>query len=219
MSLKKDNDVDESRRSLLKGVSAGAAGAAIASALATLGAPMVAGAAEEKKAESSFFKDLPPWPKGTDGHIYDHLFCTQFKEKSLAPEFVPSPCAYFRGDAHLPGAKMNMGWQQFVKGYKLEVMSHHHDVDEYLIFLGCEFPDLIGSFDAEIEIFIGKEYERHIVNKATVLYIPAGVEHNPCDIRKVNKPFMFSALHLSPYFNHINQKGGYMEFRKGFAAD
>ena len=218
MSSKKDNEVDEGRRDFFKGVSAGAAGMAIASALTQLGAPNLAQGQEDDK-NNFKMPEPPPWPKGTDGHIYDHLFCTQFKEKSLAPEFVPSPCAYFRGDAHLPGAKMNMGWQQFVKGYKLELMSHHHDVDEYLIFLGCEFPDLIGSFDAEIEIFIGKEYERHIVNKATVLYIPAGVEHNPCDIRKVNKPFMFSALHLAPYFNHINQKGGYMEFKKGFAAD
>ena len=106
-------------------------------------------------------------------------------------------------------------------GYMPEAVPLYDDmlVDEYLIFLGCEFPDLVGSFDAEIEIFIGKEYERHIVNKATVLYIPAGVEHNPCDIRRVGKPFMFSALHLAPYFNHINQRGEYMVFRKGFAAD
>lgn len=216
MSSKKDDDVNGERRDFFKGVTAGAAGLAIASALTQLGAPNLVEAQEKKEFKMPVY---PPWPKGTDGNLYDHLFCTEFKEKSLAPEFVPSPCAYFRGDAHLKGAKMNMGFQQFVKPYKLEQISHHHDVDEYLIFLGCEFPDLISSFDAEIEIFVGDEYERHIVNKATVFYVPAGLEHNPCEIRKVNKPFMFSALHLSPYFNHINQNGDYMEFKKGFAAD
>lgn len=218
MSSKKDSEVDEGRRDFFKGVSAGAAGMAIASALTQLGAPQLAQAAEPKDGEFKMPVD-PPWPKGTDGNKYDHLFCTNFRENSFVPEVVPGPHAYFRGAAHLPGAKMNMGWQQFLKPYKLESISHHHDVDEYLIFLGCEFPDLISSFDAEVELFIGEEYERHTVNKATVLYIPAGLEHNPCMIKKVGKPFMFTALHLAPYFNGFYQGDKYMQFKKGISAD
>ena len=212
MSSKKDNEVDEGRRSLIKGVSAGAAGAAIASALATLGAPVVAGAQEKKQAESKFFRDPPPWPKGTNGHIYDHLFSTSLRENSIT-DVVAGPQAYFRGDSDLPGAKINMGWQMFVKPYKLEMESHHHDTDEYLFFLGAELPDLVGSFDGEIEYFMGPEYERHIITKATVLYIPAGLEHNPCDIKRLGKPMMFSALQLAPYFNGKYQTMGYMEFK------
>ena len=213
MSSKKDNDVDEGRRDLLKSVSAGAAGAAIATALAQLGAPIVAGAAEEKKkAESPFFRDPPPWPKGTNGHIYDHLFSTSLRENSIT-DVVAGPQAYFRGDSDLPGAKINMGWQMFVKPYKLERESHHHDTDEYLFFLGAELPDLVGSFDGEIEYFMGPEYERHIITEATVLYIPAGLEHNPCDIKRLTKPMMFSALQLAPYFNGKYQTMGYMEFK------
>ena len=213
MSSKKDNEVDEGRRDFFKGVSAGAAGAAIASALATLGAPIVAGAKEdEKHAESPFFKNPPPWPKGTDGSKYDHLFSTSLRENSIT-DVVAGPQAYFRGDSDLPGAKINMGWQMFTKPYKLERESHHHDTDEYLFFLGAELPDLVGSFDGEIEYFMGPEYERHIITKATVLYIPAGLEHNPCDIRRLTKPMMFSALQLSPYFNGKYQTMGYMEMR------
>ena len=213
MSSKKDNGVDESRRNLLKGVSAGAAGAAIATALATLGAPIVAGAKEEEKhAESPFFKDPPPWPKGTNGSKYDHLFSTSLRENSIT-DVVAGPQAYFRGDSDLPGAKINMGWQMFTKPYKLERESHHHDTDEYLFFLGAELPDLVGSFDGEIEYFMGPEYERHIITEATVLYIPAGLEHNPCDIKRLTKPMMFSALQLSPYFNGKYQTMGYMEMK------
>jgi uncharacterized RmlC-like cupin family protein len=213
MSSKKDNEVDEGRRDFFKGVSAGAAGAAIASALATLGAPIVAGAKEEEKhAESPFFKNPPPWPKGTNGSKYDHLFSTSLRENSIT-DVVAGPQAYFRGDSDLPGAKINMGWQMFTKPYKLERESHHHDTDEYLFFLGAELPDLVGSFDGEIEYFMGPEYERHIITKATVLYIPAGLEHNPCDIRRLTKPMMFSALQLSPYFNGKYQTMGYMEMR------
>lgn len=242
MSSRKDNEVDESKRNLLKGVSAGAAGMAIASALATLGSgcrtisgPAAAGAADttsgaakaaggygatktagaqgEEKASSPFFRDPPPWPKGVNTHKYDHLFSTSLRENSLIPDIVPGPQAYFRGDSDLPGAKINMGWQVFTKPYRLELESHHHDTDEYLFFLGAELPDLVGSFDGEIEYFMGEEKERHIITEATVLYIPAGLEHNPCDIRRLTKPMMFSALQLAPYFNGKYQTMGYMEFK------
>ena len=126
---------------------------------------------------------------------------------------VAGPQAYFRGDSDLPGAKINMGWQMFTKPIKLEMESHHHDTDEYLFFLGATLPDLVGSFDGEIEYFIGEEYERHVITEATVLYIPAGLEHNPCDIKRLDKPMMFSALQLAPYFNGVYQTMGYRAFK------
>ena len=88
------------------------------------------------------------------------------------PDIVPGPQAYFRGASDLPGAKINMGWQIFTKPLKLEMESHHHDTDEYLIFLGSTFPDLVGAFDAEIELFMGKEYEG--VHRTTFLIDPEG---------------------------------------------
>ncbi|MBN1905232.1 MAG: hypothetical protein JW927_09065 [Deltaproteobacteria bacterium] len=212
MSSKKDNEVDEGRRDFFKGVTAGAAGAAIASALIQLGAPVIAEAQEAKKKDSPFFRNPPPWPKGTSGTKYDHLFSTKLRENSIT-DVVAGPQAYFRGDSDLPGAKINMGWQMFTKPYRLELESHHHDTDEYLFFLGAELPDLVGSFDGEIEYFMGPEYERHVVTKATVLYIPAGLEHNPCDIKRLTKPMMFSALQLAPYFNGKYQSMGYMEMK------
>jgi mannose-6-phosphate isomerase-like protein (cupin superfamily) len=218
MSSTKDRDEKNSRRAFFQEITAGTAGLAVAGALAQLAAPQMAAAQygnkqAPKQAESPFFKNPPPWPEGTNGSIYDHLFCTKLKENSLVPDIVPGPQAYFRGESDLPGAKINMGFQIFTKPYKLEMESHHHDTDEYLFFLGSTFPDLVGSFDAEIEYFMGKEYEKHIITKATVLYIPAGLEHNPCNIRKIGKPMFFSALQLAPYFNGKYQTQGYMEFR------
>ncbi len=221
MSSNGKSRISTTRRSFFQDVTAGTAGIAVASALAQLGAPTLAAAQEaktpapKKSADASqFFKDPPPWPKGTIGNKYKHLFCTQLKEASIT-EVVAGPQAYFRGQSVLPGAGMNMGWQMFVKPYRMELESHHHDVDEYLIFLGATLPDLVGSFDAEIELFLGKEYEKHTITQATVLYIPRGLEHNPLDIKRVGKPMMFSALHLAPYFNGVYQTMGYREFRGG----
>ncbi len=213
MTFFKSDEEGSTRRGFVQNVAAGAAGMAVAGALAELGAPAMAAPQESKQAVSPFFKDPPPWPKGTIGNKYDHLFCTRLRENSIMGDMVPGPQAYFRGESDLPGAKINMGWQKFIKPFKLELESHHHDTDEYLIFLGAELPDLVGSFDAEIEIFLGKEYEKHIITKATVLYVPAGLEHNPLDIKKLGKPMMFSALQLAPYFNGVYQTGGYREFK------
>ncbi len=200
------------RRDFFQNVTAGAAGMAVAGALTELNAPAAASPQEKEYS----FSNPPPYPKGTTGNKYDHLFCTRFKEKSIS-KAVASPQAYFRGSSSLPGAGMNMGWQLFVEPIRLEVDSHHHDVDEYLIFLGAELPNLIDSFDADIELFLGDELERHVITKATVLYIPRGMEHCPLDIRKLNKPMMFSALHLAPYFNGYYKHFKYMEF-KGMGA-
>ena len=225
MSSTKDEKDTSNRREFFQGVASGVTGVAMVAALSQMGVPVLNAAQgadakpASKQAESPFFRNPPPWPKGTDGHIYDHLFSTKLKENSLIPDIVPGPQTYFRGDSDLPGAKINMGFQIFTKPYKLEMESHHHDTDEYLFFLGSTFPDLVGSFDAEIEYFLGNEYERHIITQACVLYIPAGLEHNPCDIRKVGKPLFFSALELSPYFNGFYQTMGYQAFKSATKID
>ena len=232
MDSTQNDDKNKTRRAFFQEVTTGTAAVAVASALAQLGAPVMAAAQEAKtpnvgygggvsgqgvvpaakEAASPFFKNPPPWPKGTIGNKYDHLFSTKLKENTIT-DVVAGPQAYFRGDSDLPGAKINMGWQMFTKPYRLELESHHHDTDEYLFFLGATLPDLVGSFDAEIEYFMGKEYEKHTITQATVLYIPAGLEHNPCDIKRVSKPMMFSALQLAPYFNGVYQTMGYMELK------
>ena len=200
---------NQTRRAFFSDVTASTALAAVA--MAQLGSPK-ASMAQEKKSPGGGFrgKNLPPWPKGTTGNKYDHLFCTRLKEKPLT-DTILSPTISFRGNSDLPGAGINMGFRYYVKPFKMELQSHHHDVDEYLFFLGAQLPDLTANFDAEIEMFLGPEYERHVITEATVLYIPAGLEHNPCDIKRLGKPMMFSALHLAPYFNGYYQTG-YMQF-------
>ena len=193
MSSSKTSPESTTRRAFFQDVTAGTAGIAVASALAQLGAPTLVAAQESKTPEpkkataAKFFKNAPPWPKGTIGNKYDHLFCTRIKENSNIPDVVPGPQAYFRGESVLPGAGMNMGWQLITKPYTMELESHHHDVDEYFILLGATLPDLVGSFDAEIELFLGQEYKKHTITQATVLYIRRGVEYKPLDIKRVRK--------------------------------
>ncbi len=201
---------NQTRRAFFSDVTASTALAALA--MAQLSSQPAAMAQEKKQPGNSLGvpQNLPPWPKGTMGNKYDHLFCTRLKEQPLT-DTILTPTISFRGNSDLPGAGINMGFRYYVKPYKMELQSHHHDVDEYLFFLGGQLPDLTANFDAEIEIFLGPEYERHIITKPCILYIPRGFEHNPMDIKRVGKPLLFMPLLLSPYFNGYYQTG-YMQF-------
>ena len=143
---------NQTRRAFFSDVTASSALAALA--MAQLGSPTAATAQEQKKPMDSLGvpPNPPPWPKGTTGNKYDHLFCTRMKEKPLT-DTILSPTISFRGNSDLPGAGINMGFRYYVKPFKMELQSHHHDVDEYLFFLGAQLPDLTANFDAEIEIF------------------------------------------------------------------
>ena len=64
---------------------------------------------------------------------------------------------------------------------------HAHEVDELFFIFGGD-PHNYFEFGAKIEIMMGKEQERHIVDKTTIIYIPKGVVHCPITTLKVDKP-------------------------------
>lgn len=141
---------------------------------------------------------------------YQQHFLSDFKEDSNIPG-VLSPQAYFRGARQIPGAGANFGWQVFTEPVFLEKEPHTHDSDEYLIFLAAELPDLFSNFDAEVDFWIGEEQEYHLINKSTIIYIPAGMPHTPLDFRKITTPILFTAMLLSPKFDKT-MNGVYYSF-------
>jgi mannose-6-phosphate isomerase-like protein (cupin superfamily) len=71
---------------------------------------------------------------------------------------------------------------------------HSHDFPEMLCFLGGDARD-ITDFGAEIEFTL--DGEKHLIDKPAVVSIPAGVQHCPINIRKVEKPIVFLEISLS----------------------
>jgi hypothetical protein len=76
------------------------------------------------------------------------------------------------------------------------VGAHVHPVDEVLVYLGMD-PENPDSLGAEMEVDMGKEHERHFIDKPSALVCPAGTPHMPSVTHWVDKPFAFFAVCLS----------------------
>ncbi len=76
---------------------------------------------------------------------------------------------------------------------------HKHDFPQYLMFSSLDADDLI-DLGGIIEMTLsedGKTMEKHIITKATTIYIPAGLYHNPLVFKTVTKPILTMDLYFS----------------------
>ena len=119
-------------------------------------------------------------------------------------DFVVHPQAYFRGASQIPGSEFNSSFQIFVKPFFLDRVQHRHPKDEYLVFLGASFPNVF-DFDAKIEFTLGKgeEAETFVVDRPTIIRVPAGMYHCPLNFKEINKPVMILAMCMMPMFGGI----------------
>lgn len=98
----------------------------------------------------------------------------------------------------LEGFNVNFTWGLYSRCGKWHRggESHYHPEAEILCFVGLDAdkPDYLG---AELELGLGKDYERHIFNKPTVAICPAAFPHLPLITRWVDKPYGFFVICLS----------------------
>jgi hypothetical protein len=79
---------------------------------------------------------------------------------------------------------------------------HAHEFAEILCFIGTDPMD-IRNLGAEVEICLGEEQEKHIIDTAAVVSIPAGLVHCPLVIKNVKKPIMFLEISLTPDYGPV----------------
>ena len=196
------------RRGFFKKIITGAGGLALASSMK--------GTLTNDQNELMAAPNDTPSPDGTK---YGKYFLSDDRKPPKANDFVglnsippfpeiASPQTYFRGASALPGATATIGWQVFTDPVCWET-PHVHKYDEFLIFLGADLPDLCSSFDAEIDLWMGEEMEKHTITTTTVVYIPKGMQHAPLNFRAIRKPVLFHALYLGPYLDRSNRVPGF----------
>jgi hypothetical protein len=52
-------------------------------------------------------------------------------------------------------------------------------------------PRDIAGFEAEVEMSLGPEHEKHVIAQTACASIPENLPHCPLNIRKVSKPIVF----------------------------
>ncbi len=132
------------------------------------------------------------------GKKYEKLFVMVDKPNVTYPSFRPKmDTKLFRRIAHLDGdvvpeadfyseAMWIVPGKEFNKGVT-KVEAHKHSWGELIGFYGYNY-DNICDLGAEIEFTIdGKTYN---ITESFASYIPAGIEHGPLIIKKVNQPIM-----------------------------
>ncbi len=128
---------------------------------------------------------------------YEHLVHTFKKEETRWGDFVPPFQAYFRGDSCMPDAKFYTQYRPYMKEAYVDREPNFHAEEEYLCFIGYDLADPFGSFDAVIEIWIGKDIdnmEQHIITEPTIIRIPPYTWHCPLRYLKVNKPVYLESM-------------------------
>jgi hypothetical protein len=82
---------------------------------------------------------------------------------------------------------------------------HSHAFDQYICFFGTN-PDDRRDFGAEIELCLGEEQEKHIINSPSVVCFAAGLSHGPITWTKVNKPVLFVDIAMTN--NYVRKDQG-----------
>jgi hypothetical protein len=114
----------------------------------------------------------------------------------------PFGIAEFAPNIRLPGGEIwgglpiHMSMKCFTEPYIIEEETHAHDYDIVLGFIGSN-PLYFKEFDAEIELFLGEEHEKHIIDCTTFVHIPKGMLHCPLNFKRVSKPFIFLNISLT----------------------
>ena len=90
---------------------------------------------------------------------------------------------------------------------------HAHDYDQFLCFFGANSMNFI-EFDAEIEVYLGEEGEKNIVDSTSIVYIPKGLLHCPIIFKRVTKPLIFGHICFAPeYTRSIGDMDGHPPHR------
>ena len=98
-----------------------------------------------------------------------------------------------------PGAfQMNTAWYSAVPEKDPVFLEHvHDDTDEIVGFFSSD-PNDPYNLGAEIEYTV--DGEAHLLTRTTMIFLPAGVVHNPMRILRVDRPvFHFSVITKSSY--------------------
>ena len=128
---------------------------------------------------------------------FSNLVYTFEKQYTHWGDFMPPYQAYFRGHDCMPDSDIYTCFRPYLKEAFIDKYPNFHPEEEYLCFTGYDMTDPWGSFDAEMEFWIGPEpnkLEKHIISAPTMVRIPPFTWHCPLQYLRVGKPVYLQVL-------------------------
>ena len=128
---------------------------------------------------------------------FDDLIYKMPAEYHNWAHYVSPRCGY-PGTTVDPEAHVNFGFSVTDSENVMEVPHMHDASDEYLIFTGADLVDFFGSFDAEVEVWLGEDprhMEKITITEPTIIRVPPKLWHCPINFKRVGKPVCFIPLY------------------------
>jgi hypothetical protein len=87
------------------------------------------------------------------------------------------------------GHDFTFGHQFVRKPFKGDNPCHTHNFWEFMAWYGSN-PEDPNDFQAEVVFYFGKELEKHIFTRPTIISLPPGLPHHPFEITRVDSPII-----------------------------
>jgi len=114
-------------------------------------------------------------------------------------EEVIEPQVYIEGAKSGGGANLTLARSWITQPFTMIKEAHKHDYDQFLFFMGGN-PQDVKDFGAEVELSLGEEGEKQIINSPSVVHIPKGLLHGPLKFKRVDRPIEFLDVFLAPTY-------------------
>jgi len=140
---------------------------------------------------------------------YDTLFYKYEKRDTYGNTLLPAVQAYFRGDSSIKGAQIYLPYRAYVKEGVIDSEPHFHRDEEYLAFVGHDLRNAFESFDAEIEMYLGENYEdmeKITITAPTMIRVPQFYWHGPIEIKRLGKPLFFQPVLFNSRYYAIKRR-------------
>lgn len=122
-----------------------------------------------------------------------HIITEPFKDPS-------ADMVVLSGNKDFGGLPFTLAYHSYSAPDFPEKVPMAHDFDQFLFFLSGN-PRNLREFGAEIDLSLGEEGEKHLINKPSIVHIPKGFVHGPLNYRKVDKTFVLINLYFTPTYS------------------
>jgi hypothetical protein len=104
------------------------------------------------------------------------------------------------GGRDFGGAEFSMRIHYLAEPYFMIKESHAHDFDQFYLIIGADFANY-REFDAEVELCLGEEEEKHIITAPKAVHVPKGMMHGPLNFKRIGRPILFIDCLLSAEYS------------------